>query len=344
MHEQRTILRRRLQGFRALQPVYMPSATAFIAQTPSAQTSMEKLEDVVIGLPSHIPLEFRVSESTPDLADLEASLRDAQCRDALGDLRNQLQVKQRLYTYKKLHVRHQGANTRAQTDLANQDVRVRAATAKYRRARHALLELRGPGEWQTEFLPLDDKDIRMIQDDDPEAVAKRKRRAKDTGQSEGHRVVSWIWRASDARGDAGLVESLRVEWCKMRARTMRWAEEVRLLPEEMRRSLSFLEWQEGQWLGRVGRRPGVHRVLQEGLTAYALNQARVRRAIRGRFRDMWANTAASVGGGSGPEWAPVVDLGAGEGTEEEGADKVMYRMLLERQQQEDVNEDIPTWL
>ncbi|KAG2742314.1 hypothetical protein P692DRAFT_20811856 [Suillus brevipes Sb2] len=34
----------------------------------------------------------------------------------------------------------------------------------------------------------------------------------------------------------------RIEWCKARARAMRWAEEVELLKEEMRRILQFFEW------------------------------------------------------------------------------------------------------
>ncbi|KAG2354774.1 hypothetical protein BDR07DRAFT_1545883, partial [Suillus spraguei] len=60
------------------------------------------------------------------------------------------------------------------------------------------------------------------------------------GQSSGNRTLSWIWKAhgiaSDAPEGETILLALRIEWCKSRARAMRWVEEVQLLQEEMRRS------------------------------------------------------------------------------------------------------------
>ncbi|KAG2750254.1 hypothetical protein P692DRAFT_20421062 [Suillus brevipes Sb2] len=45
--------------------------------------------------------------------------------------------------------------------------------------------------------------------------------------------------------DETIQDSLRIEWC--RAQSMRWAEEVELLHEEMRRVLQFLRWHAAWW-------------------------------------------------------------------------------------------------
>jgi hypothetical protein len=49
-----------------------------------------------------------------------------------------------------------------------------------------------------------------------------------------------------------LITALRIEWCKARARAQRWSEEVRLLLEEMRRILEFLNWRATFWETRAG--------------------------------------------------------------------------------------------
>lgn len=276
----------------------MPSAVAVLASIPSTRTDVQEVESVLIGLPSDIPSASRSNVCIQALQDTEARLRDAQCRDALQDLRDRLHTREQLFKYKKLHVRHQGANTRTQTILSNHQASIQRAADKYRRARQAKLSLVGLGEWEQTFAVLHDKDIRAVHEDNPNAVRKRKH-DKHNLPAEGHRVMSWIWRSSDKSGAAGLVESLRVEWCKARARAMRWEEEEHLLPEEMRRVLAFLEWQEAQWLARIERRPDVDPALQQGLTAYALDQALIRRQMRGVFCNVWIQTAKQAQGGSG---------------------------------------------
>jgi hypothetical protein len=45
---------------------------------------------------------------------------------------------------------------------------------------------------------------------------------------------------------------LRIEWAKTRAKALRYAEEVDLLEEEMRRVLQFLEWRASWWRAQIG--------------------------------------------------------------------------------------------
>lgn len=66
---------------------------------------------------------------------------------------------------------------------------------------------------------------------------------------------------------------LRVEWLKCRARAMRWTEEIKLVEEEMRRSLEFGRWLVRWWMQRSGLRTGITSHLREGLTAYGEEMA-----------------------------------------------------------------------
>lgn len=103
-------------------------------------------------------------------------MREVQCHDVLQDVWNQLHIIDHLFRYKKVNVRHQGANTGVQTDLASQDTKKAHATEKYHCAQHMKLVLAGTGVWEQEFQVLEDKDIRPIVDDNPDEVALRKRK------------------------------------------------------------------------------------------------------------------------------------------------------------------------
>ncbi|KAG1812298.1 hypothetical protein EV424DRAFT_108360 [Suillus variegatus] len=115
----------------------------------------------------------------------------------------------------------------------------------------------------------------------------------DSGQSEGNRTLSWIWKARGvgAIGDDNefiLSEALRIEWCKSRARASRWAEEVELLQEEMRRVAEFLFWYAAWWEEQAVRRTGLTAAEREGMQGYARHQAAMRRAMRDRFLALWS--------------------------------------------------------
>ncbi|KAG1896035.1 uncharacterized protein F5891DRAFT_1130408 [Suillus fuscotomentosus] len=73
--------------------------------------------------------------------------------------------------------------------------------------------------------------------------------------------------------------TLRVEWCKARARAHRWEEEVQLLWEEMRRIIAFLDWQVGWWDMQGPRHAFNSLQAGEGALAYAQHQANLRRQM-----------------------------------------------------------------
>jgi hypothetical protein len=143
----------------------------------------------------------------------------------------------------------------------------------------SLAPLLGKTGWEGQLQPLEDADKREIAE-------------AEGGVSEGKRTLSWIWKTIGvvgAKDDGVLHDSLRVEWCKSRARAMRFMEEVELLQEEMERVVRFLEWQEDWWhaKGLCMGREGVTEASAEGLHAYAERQAALHRSLQAHFTTLW---------------------------------------------------------
>jgi hypothetical protein len=84
-----------------------------------------------------------------------------------------------------------------------------------------------------------------------------------------------------------------VEWSRAKARKTRWQEEVKLLEEEMRRTLRYLEWQALWWESRQDARTEAPSDLRAGLRAYALKQVWVHRHIRDFFKSHWEGPAVN---------------------------------------------------
>jgi hypothetical protein len=80
---------------------------------------------------------------------------------------------------------------------------------------------------------------------------------------------------------------LRVEWAKSRARAARWAEEVTLTAEEMRRVLWYLDWKSHWWTAQGKLRTTSDATLDAGLVAYAAKQARVQEQMAEEFATQW---------------------------------------------------------
>lgn len=59
----------------------------------------------------------------------------------------------------------------------------------------------------------------------------------------------------------------------MRARRDRWEEEYQLVPEEMRRTVAYLEWRSDWWKAQADRRIVQDIPLAQGIRAYALRQS-----------------------------------------------------------------------
>lgn len=77
-----------------------------------------------------------------------------------------------------------------------------------------------------------------------------------------------------------------MEWLKARARAQRWEEEVRLLREEMRRTLATFSWQ-ATWWDRKALYKVPDDVQSEGLQAYAWEHSDMFRALERVFRSRW---------------------------------------------------------
>ncbi|KAG2029344.1 hypothetical protein BDR03DRAFT_1018510 [Suillus americanus] len=173
------------------------------------------------------------------------------------------------------------ANTRAQNALSRVEARATAAADKYRAAHTALSSLAhvlGKVGWDHKYKVLARKD-----DIHGMSVPKR-------GESEGRRQLSWIWLVEGVGDDENEIvqDSLRVEWCKARARSMQWAEEVELLQEEMRRVSCFLRWHASWWNKKTLECTRGTAADIEGLGAYAYHQARLRDDLADCFENKWA--------------------------------------------------------
>ncbi|KAG1868604.1 hypothetical protein F4604DRAFT_1881517 [Suillus subluteus] len=159
------------------------------------------------------------------------------------------------YCFKAQNIHGQGANTRAHKTVDTVEDRLAMSHAKYCRAHKALLR---------SFQPLKKSDLRPMGD--------------FGGQTQGTAIMSWIWLTHGVSVDdsAGLQDSLRIEWCKARARHNRWHEEIRLLMEEMRHAYTM-----------VGR--SAQPFEQFGFVAYAKCQGAVHCALLTEFREQYTS-------------------------------------------------------
>ncbi|KAJ7437065.1 hypothetical protein B0H11DRAFT_2255628 [Mycena galericulata] len=300
VNEHRLSFMVKLRRFRDLQRVYTPGAIRALLAEEAARdedAALPKAEHVRLYLPSELSEAERLNGCQRGIPEMEARLREAQCSDALGDIRAQLHAKSHLISFKNENVTGQIQSTRSQSLIAQVGARVNGNQQKYTQARRALLRLKGDG-YAPHFKKLRASDLTLDgeeKENDATARAKLARigsskqgRVARNGPSQ-NKVLSWIW---TARGPIGLEEqdlheSLRVEWSRAKARKTRWVEEVELLREEMRRVLRYLEWDSGSWESRVSvtdARVDVPSPTQHGMMAYATKQAAIRRELAAFYK------------------------------------------------------------
>ena len=278
-------LQRCIDSWTTVQLLYIPVINVICQRLGSISVRTEQPEDYPLCLPS----AFAAASLTCDitLMEYEWKLRYAQAHDALHSLRQTLHFRSYLLKFKDRHLTGQGANTRARSTLKGVEAKISIATQRYHAARAALASLSlflDKAEWQTTLRILKPEDIRSMMD-------------MLDGDTEGRRIFSWIWRVHGASSDEddrdGSLDAMRIEWCKARVRASRWTEEVDLLKEEMRRTEQFLEWHANWWALRAKVPHNTEHSLAEGLVAYAVCQASLRRALKTRFLSMWSPTLAS---------------------------------------------------
>ncbi|KAL0564369.1 hypothetical protein V5O48_017678 [Marasmius crinis-equi] len=195
-----------------------------------------------------------------------------QLQSSLESLHTQLFIQTRLYAQKNIHIKE--------------------SQMKYWAAWAALkgmvgLDFIGYPELKEEhcmlFTDPDTKAVRNVR----RAVKKARKEGGDLiGPGESRKVVSWIWTGVDVSdGSPAMMDALRVEWCKARARACRWQEELQMLETEMERTVLSLEQEALEWGTRV---PEADVVSEEGGRAYCMRQAAIRRGLAAKFTHLWA--------------------------------------------------------
>jgi len=152
---------------------------------------------------------------------------------------------------------------------------------------------------------------------------KAKKNSKTLHQSEGCHNITWIWKKlgtldnSDKLLQDGIAFDLDrayvytnnicvdlwIEFCKSKACGDRWAEEVELLQEEMKRVKQFFETQAGHWAAHVDAvgktNPVTDLAMAEHLCAYANERSAQFHAMQSCCKHLWQYVDAYVAAGTG---------------------------------------------
>jgi hypothetical protein len=217
--ERQTILFRPIQRFREIQQVYMPGfdakGTAHQEHLASSKPSdAVHVEDCKLYMPSDLSVANRRKYCPGGLATIEDRLRHAEASDSLENLRHHLCTRSFTNRFKIANITGQIHNTRARESQHRIDDKVRVAELQYRRAREALLKLRGKGPWEDSLKVLDHLDVRALNERELTAQEKediRRLRERNgvvaetedinmervvshvVAVGEGQRRPSWIW-------------------------------------------------------------------------------------------------------------------------------------------------------
>ncbi|KAJ7448474.1 hypothetical protein B0H11DRAFT_1744214 [Mycena galericulata] len=298
IQERRLAFFAKYRKFQKLQEIYTPAAVraceaAEAARDPDAPAIAA--EKVQLFMPSSLSVEEREGGCQRGIPAMEARLREAQCSDALIALRSHLHSKRHLINFRNKNVTGQVKATKSRTLIGAVGDKANAAANKYRQGRAALLKLKGP-DHAPHFRELKEADLTLDGEEAASDTAARKKLAMlSAGKGartprhiagSSRRVLSWIWTAQGAleSGEEELHASIRVEWCRAKARKNRWEEEVDLLREEARRVVRYLDWQVGWWDERASVRESESEEMRGGLAAYAKKSAAAFVTLARNFR------------------------------------------------------------
>ena len=220
------------------------------------------------------------------VAEIERTLRLAQAKDSLVDLRRLRRTLRSLRTYFRSNVVGEGQKiqTKSRTAESGVTVRIGRTVHRYRLAYAALLALDPTGDWRNDYFELTDKDNRGPG-----------KEVEERGVGDGRYTISWIWKGSVGGVQEGtnlpeqeVNETVRHEWMTCRARADRWKEEADLLQEEMRRVVAFLEWKSLWWSEKVGARLDfTTEDIQRGIDGYARKQATIYHKLAVSLASQW---------------------------------------------------------
>ncbi|KAL1749434.1 hypothetical protein FB107DRAFT_252839, partial [Schizophyllum commune] len=289
-------LKKRLAAYRKKQRIYMPGLPVYLESIGCIlRNDTEDAESIRLFLPSELPnVGARAAVCAPGLSRVEERLREGETHESLEDVRHALRARTVTNTFRNTQVRGQPMSTRARSTFDKISKRVHTAKIRYRVARNALLFLRGHGDWESTLRYLDDDDVRALNEraltaeEKADSERTHAMAAVDYGaeggvyaagtiaRGETSRTLSWIWYSvpqNPSLADPVQNEALRVEYLKSRARRDRHREEIRLLEEEMWRTLASFHTDALEWEQRATARAAVDDELSEGLHSYAMDQA-----------------------------------------------------------------------
>jgi hypothetical protein len=332
-------LRRKIANWILTQTAFQPGVAAVRAADDQARATAAKSQPVagvsVQSLELWLPSRLVTRPGTaallkPSHARYEFDMREAQAHAALEEVRRLLLVRTFHYKAQEGELSGVAGKTRAKTAIQVLDERIRRDADDYRAARRAMAALAASlkeSRWTMILKPLLPEDVRGMPRalfHDAEAKKKKRKRGDDAAPPPAPKEMSWIWRtgllsatanaASSKEAElAATHEGLRVEWAKTRAKANRWAEEVDLLEEEMRRILVFLEWKAQWWRALRDGRPTVEgEELREGLLAYAERQAVIQDEMKARFSKDWTHVPTWIAMGREGVAAFTAEAGAAE--------------------------------
>ncbi|KAJ7165774.1 hypothetical protein C8R46DRAFT_899899 [Mycena filopes] len=340
--KRRTALLKRIHKFRQLQLVYMPALRGFLSDREKQTldgNGEQTAEATRLFMPSEIGDEGnRRRACAGGLIEVESRVREAEAAQALEVVRQGLRTRTMTNRFRIKNYTGQGALTRAQGILRQINIKIHLAKIHYRYARAAIYALRGHGVWEERLRVLKEEDVRALNeraitveedargerlDELAEALARPAGLAVAQGLAagEGSHTLSWIWYTvgvtAEKEDDPKLHEALRVEWCKVYARSQRFEEEVRLLREEMRRAVAYGRKAAEEWdLLAAAEIEGSSVELTEGQCAYAAENADRERATCAYLEGQWCGILAKadtyLAGSSAGGAAIVIELELGD--------------------------------
>ncbi|KAJ7898876.1 hypothetical protein B0H14DRAFT_3852958 [Mycena olivaceomarginata] len=311
--ERETKLRRKIDAWMVVQQLFIPEVSILRDREDAERRRVAatqplpglRAQDMKLWIPSAIGTDAECDEP---LQSYEYELRKGQAVAALIEMRDQLLLRTHEYRYRD-GVGGVRAKTRSGARTKGIQAQIDSAAEEYRAARAALVKLGlllNRSEWQQHLKPLRADDVRggpsaVFGDDDRrKSGGKRKKKARLDPEEEAERTaaraedkmpMSWIW-LSEGKTWCTASVTLRIEWAKTRAKAMRYAEEVELLEEEMRRVLQFLDWRAKWWSSLVGLRieQQNEEALREGHAAF--KQAAYMEGLRARFEKQWKDVGS----------------------------------------------------
>ncbi|KAK7017025.1 hypothetical protein VNI00_018752 [Paramarasmius palmivorus] len=192
--DKRLQLRRLIARFEAQQVHFMPIVSSLRLSAALESTAHIEVEDLSLFLPSSLTPQQLGTCPRADLATIELRFRDAQCSEALEDLRNQLLIKTRLRTYISAQARHQNELRKSSELLQQNESKIRLHSKRYQAAWGAYRCLHtGKMPWRK----LKQSHIRCMEDpEDPAVGVARKKlgkQSRSTGQLRAEEISLGAW-------------------------------------------------------------------------------------------------------------------------------------------------------